>query len=343
MVSNLGILAASVIKNLPPSSFTLSTATSFGTAANNSPIGVTFVNGTAILQLSSGTATRYSTNLFDGSNVGGTTVNSPNQLLGANGVALKVGLDTSGTVTISRTTTGGTSWSTVLNTASTSDRMYAIAYGNVGGTARWIAPVFGDNDVYLSTDNGASFTLQSNVLGGTARTWRGALYFGTAFAVFNTQVSAYYTSPNGTTWTLRTLPVTTSNLRHNQVVAGESEVMLLDDTTNGTAVAYTSTDLINWTLAGTITAGTYTAPDDLFLTYGNGYYVAAFYNNSAGTASDWLSVWYSANKGTAWSNADIPSGTGIYDITFAALGYNPDDYGFYLFGGTRLWRSITRR
>lgn len=336
---NLGILASSY--QVAAGLATFATGANFGTVVSNS---LAFVNGTAVLD-ANGTGSRYSTDLYTTTTLGGATIDTPNSSWGANGVVLKTGRDAAGTITIARTSDGGQTWATALNAASTGDRIEAVAYGDVSGTARWIAPVHGDNDVYLSTDNGATFSLQSNVL--AIDNWRAATRMGSAFAVFAYNSTAYYTSAIGTTWTLRTLPAITdqfSNYYSRAFASSSDTTMYLSQG----SVVYTTSDLVNWTLQGTVPINATASIQAAGITQGNGYWVAGLIRRigSGGGAIEALEVYYSNNNGVSWSSSTV-QGTGT-TTTLYDLAFNSSDNGFYITGGTggatqtmRVWRGLS--
>lgn len=298
-----------------------------------------YVNGTAVLD-QAGTGSRYASDLFTTTTLGGATIDTPNRSWGANGVVLKTGRDAAGTVTIARTSDGGQTWATALNATLAGDRIETVAYGDVSGTARWIAPVTGDNDVYLSTDNGATFAAQSNVLGGTARNWISSTRMGSAFAVFNSDVTAYYTSEIGTTWTLRTLPATPGNSDGRAFASSADTTMFMAAVANtGGSVVYTTSDLINWTLQGTVGVGAVTWDAPTSLTYGNGNWVLAL--GDAGSSQ--IGIWYSSNNGTSWSTASVQGSASASQILDAA--FNSSDNGFYVLGRgggiNRVYRGLS--
>ena len=293
-----------------------------------------YVNGTAVLD-QAGTGSRYSDALFASTTLGGATIDTPNLSWGANGVVLKTGRNGSGTVTIARTSDGGQTWATALNVTRAGDRIETVTYADVSGTARWIAPVHGDNDVYLSTDNGASFAEQSNVLGGTARDWIASTRMGSAFAVFNSNVTAYYTSEIGTTWTLRTLPTTPSS-NDGRAFASSNDVTMY---MSAGSVVYTTNDLVSWTLQGTVGVGAITWDAPTSLTYGNGNWVLALGDGG----SNQIGIWYSSNNGSSWSTATVQGSASASEIRDAA--FNSADNGFYVIGRgggiNRVYRGLS--
>ena len=310
---------------------TFSTGVNIAGPAVNS---LAFVDGTAVFS-SGGTGSRYSTAPLSTSTLGGASIDTPNASWGANGVVLKTGRNANGTVTIARTTNGGQTWGTALDATRTGDRIETVAYADVSGTARWIAPVYGDNDVYLSTNNGSSFTEQSNVLGGTARNWVASTRMGSAFAVFNQDITAYYTSEIGTTWTLRTLP----SVLNNQNEAVGRQVASSDDTTmviTGGSVVLTTSDLVSWSTAGTIPVGAPTW-DAFMLTYGSGNWVVA----APDSGTNQVAAWTSSNNGNSWTQMTV-QGSGVSANAVDAA-YNSSENAFYivLAVGTanRIWRA----
>lgn len=336
MPTNLGIIASSLSGSRAPTTF------NYGGTVLPSNVGrLAFINGTAVLARGGASSahveTWYSADVWTGATAGANSINTPNGLYADNGVAVKFGRGVAGTVAVARSTDGGQTWATALNTAATSDLLYAGAYGNVGGTARWISPVNGDNDVYLSTNNGSSWTIQSNVLGGTARSWIAATRFGSAFGVFR-DATDYYTSETGVTWTLRTLPVAPGHASFRNFVAGSAEVMYT--VTLGTAgvATYTSTDLVNWTTTGTVAFSNSINNDLLHIAYGNGYYVIMAGRDDG---SDTTEIAYSASAGTNWTIGSVTSGTQGFISLNRDFAYNPTDGGFYIVAGARIWRAIT--
>lgn len=317
-----------------------------GTVSNTNAHYLTFIGGTAVLNRGDNLAAVtnwYSSDLFSGVTDGGNSINTTYGITAANGAVIKFGRFSAGTVAIARSLDGGQTWGTQLNTASTGDYLIAGAYGNVGGTARWVTPVAGDNDVYLSTNNGSSWTIQSNVLGGTARTWCAATRFGSAFAVFRDGTD-YYTSETGVTWTLRTLPVAPGHESFRNFVAGSAEVMYAADLGGGSVSTYTSTDLVNWTATGTVVFAQIINNNLLSLAFGNGYWVMLA-GRETSVGNDYIAAAYSASAGTAWTLSNFSGGTtGSPSFSIPVqrdIAYNETDGGFYLTAGSRVWRAIT--
>ena len=327
---SLGIIASSFQVSAGLSSFAT------GGTIPGTINSLAYVNGTAVLD-QAGTGSRYASDLFTTTTLGGATIDTPNRSWGANGVVLKTGRDTGGTVTIARTSDGGQTWATALNVTRSPDRIETVAYADVSGTARWIAPVHNDNDVYLSTDNGASFAEQSNVLGGTARTWIAATRMGSAFAVFNAAVTAYYTSEIGTSWTLRTLPATPSSSDGRAFASSADTTMFM----SAGSVVYTTSDLVSWTLVGTVPVGNFDWDTPTTLAHGNGNWVLALGDDQAGNQR--MGVWYSSNNGSSWAESSVQgsaSATQVEDIAF-----NDSDNGFYVIGRgggvNRVYRGLS--
>lgn len=312
-----------------------------GTVSNGNAHYLTFINGTAVLNRGdnlTAVSNWYSSDLWTGVTAGGDSINTTYGITAANGAVIKFGRFSAGTVAIARSLDGGQTWGTQLNTASTGDYLIAGAYGNVGGTARWVTPVAGDNDVYLSTNNGSSWTIQSNVLGGTARTWCAATRFGSAFAVFRDGTD-YYTSETGVTWTLRTLPVAPGHESFRNFVAGSAEVMFTVNLGGGTVSTYTSTDLVNWTTTGTVVFSQPITSGLLNLAFGNGYWLISAGRESGG--DDYQFAAYSASAGTAWTQSVVNTGTVTNMQPLRDVAYNSTDGGFYMIAGSRVWRAIT--
>lgn len=333
--TNLGIYASSFrTAGTAPSLFTLGSAIP-ATSANQ----IAFINGTAVIQ-GNGPVTRYSGDIFTSSTAGGTlsTTITAYGMTAANGAVISFGGSALGTVSAVRSLDGGLTWATALNNAATGSNLAAGAYGDVSGTARWIAPVSNDNDIWLSTNNGSTWAFQSGVLGATGFNWGGAVRFGTAFAVFN-DTTTYYTSTAGVTWTSRTLPATPGAQANNAggFVAGTAEVMYVRHIGAGSISSYTSTDLVNWTTRGTIvfTAGT---PDQgIKLAFGNGYWVMAFGDDQA---TDFIGVAYSSDTGTTWTAGSVSGSANFVNGGFD-IEYNSTDKGFYIVNGSRVWRALT--
>ena len=327
---SLGIIASSFQVSAGLSSFAT------GGTIPGTINSLAYVNGTAVLD-QAGTGSRYASDLFTSTTLGGATIDTPNRSWGANGVVLKTGRNAAGTVTIARTSDGGATWATALNVTRSGDRIETVAYADVSGTARWIAPVHGDNDVYLSTDNGASFAEESNVLGGTARNWVAATRMGSAFAVFNSNVTAYYTSEIGTSWTLRTLPESASSSDGRAFASSADTTMFMSEG----SVCYVTSDLVSWTNVGTVPVGNFNWDSPTTLAYGNGNWVLAL-GDTAG-ANERIGVWYSSNNGSSWAESTVQgsaSASQVEDIAF-----NDADNGFYIIGSlagvNRVYRGLS--
>lgn len=308
--------------------------TSFATAGTvpGTINSLAFVNGTGVVD-QAGTGSRYSTDAFLSTTLGGATIDTPNRSWGANGVVLKAGRNASGTVTIARTADGGQTWATALNVTRTGDRIETVAYANVSGTARWIAPVYGDNDLYLSTNNGSSFSEQSNVL--ATENWIASTRMGSAFGVFAAGDAAYYTSEIGTTWTLRTLPVAPDTDDGRAFASSADTTMFI----SAGSICYVTSDLVNWTLQGTVPVGTVTWDAPTGLAYGNGNWVLTL----ADGGSNQIGAWYSTNNGTSWSTATMAS-SGSAE-TMIDIAFNDTDNSFYIIGElsgiNRVWRGAS--
>ncbi len=176
----------------------------------------------------------------------------------------------------------------------------------------WGAPAHGNPAI-------VSRTSVSNAINAAGTTncciaWNGTIYVAVKYGTIN-----YSTSPNGTTWTARTLPASTNCVN---IVWGGGLFLI---TTNGTQ-GYSSPDGITWT-SQTIP----TANQKYALTYGNGIFVALNYNNSAistspdgitwtsrtGSSRPWIAVAWSGLTfaaiagGFGASNAVITSPDGI--------------------------------
>lgn len=323
---SLGIIASSFQLSEGLSSFAT------GGTVPGTVNSLAYINGTAVISIG-GTGSRYATDLFTTTTLGGASIDTPNSSRAANGVVLKTGRGANGTVTIARTSDGGQTWATALNVTRTDDRIESVAYAEVSGTARWIGPVSKDNDVYLSTDNGASFTAQANVLS-NARWWASER-MGSAFAVFSDSLDgSYYTSEIGTTWTLRTLPA--------RAEADLAAFASRDDTTMFVAgsVVYTTSDLVNWSTVGTIPIGS-AGWDQARLAYGNGNWVYANADGASGNQK--MIVYYSINNGASWTQSTV---TAEGSATFvSAIDYNSADSSFYIIGTragvNRVWRATT--
>lgn len=325
---SLGIIASSFQADAGLTSF--ATAGTIPGTVNS----LAFVNGTGVVD-QAGTGSRYSTDAFLSTTLGGATIDTPNRSWGANGVVLKTGRNIGGTVTIARTSDGGQTWATALNVTRSPDRIETVAYGDVSGTARWIAPVHNDNDLYLSTDNGASFTEQSNVLGGTARQWIASTRMGSAFAVFTVGTStAFYTSEIGTTWTLRTLPAVAQSNDGRAFASSADTTMFMSQG----SVVYTTSDLVSWSLVGTVNTGGTTWDQPTGLAYGNGNWVLAL----ADGGTEKMAIWTSTNNGTTWSEPTLDNNDAseIIDIAFS-----DSDNAFYVIGKNgpinRVWRGVS--
>jgi hypothetical protein len=349
LVSNLGILASS-IRVAGPAFDTFEFFPNVSTTRQYTKLA--FLNGTAVLGLSGvassgGTGTGYASDITSSITTGTSTVNSPYGPLSYNNVAMRMGSASSGRVTIMRST-NGTTWATALNAASTGDYLTTIAYGNVGGTSIWISPVAGDNDVYRSTNNGETFTLQSNVL--ITGAWQISTRMGSAFAVFAEGVSTYYTSQDGLTWTARTLPTRWATRLGNEdqptkFIASSEDTTVIYDADPGSIGAplmmYTN-DLVTWgtvlTPAGTSVSQTGFREEPAALTYGNGNFV--FVLNATGTVAA-----YKSTNGSAWTQMTVNS-SAIVDGRYLDVSYDSVTDGFYIVGGSELnantdvWRAL---
>lgn len=341
LVSNLGILAASM-RAAGPAFDTFEFFSNVSTTREYTRLA--FLSGTAILippgtALTAQTATGYASDITTGITDGGETLRAPYGPVVYNNVAMRMGSALAGRVTIMRST-NGTTWATALNTASTGDLLFAIAYANVGGTSVWVSPVASDNDLYRSTDNGETFSFQSNVL--VSGSWRGATRMGSAFAVFANGTAGYYTSEDGISWTGRTLPARWSSRTTNQfqqpsfVASSDTKTVVYSaDPVSGDPTFYFTDDLVNW--------GTALSPVDFRdgpagLAYGNNNFVFAI--NNSGTV-----VAYKSTDGSAWTQITVNSATAITSTGYLGVNYDSVTDAFYIVAGTsttstNTWRTL---
>ena len=154
-----------------------------------------------------------------------------------------------------------------------------------------------------------------------------AAYFGGTNAT-PAVTPAVYTSPDGTTWTRRTLPVTGARINHVRFLNGKF-FLGMDAATNNSGVptgaagaVLSSPDGIAWT-ASTITTPLY-GPDDF--AYGNGVYVA-----TVSAVSGQNTQVITSTDGVTWTPRTVA--TGAY---YAGLAFANGKFYVTVNGGTNL-------
>ena len=140
-----------------------------------------------------------------------------------------------------------------------------------------------------------------------------AVYFGGTVAT-PAITPAVYTSPDGTAWTRRTLPVTGARVSHVRFINGKF-YLGMDAATNNIGVptgangaVLSSVDGITWT-AATLTTPLY-GPDDF--TSGNGVYLA-----SANSVSSQSTQIITSTDGVSWTPRAVSAGTYTHGIAFS--------------------------
>jgi surface protein len=143
----------------------------------------------------------------------------------------------------------------------------------------------------------------SPILGG----WQGIEYGNGTFVAFMGNSSNAVTSPDGITWTQRTLPTSTA---WQSIAYGNGTFVLIG---SGSSIAATSTDGITWTQRTLPTSANWQS-----IAYGNGTFVAIAYNSSiAATSTD----------GITWTQRTLPTSANWQSIaygngTFVAIAFN---------------------
>jgi len=144
-------------------------------------------------------------------------------------------------------------------------------------------------------------------------TWKGVSYGNSTFVAVGTTSNAA-TSTDGITWMLRTLAIATCS----QIAYGNGNFVVLP---NSGTIAASSTDGITWTQRTLSIAGTWYS-----LTYGNGIFVALYYTGSL------IATYTTSTDGITWTTRNsLPSanwmsccfGNGI----FVAPSYNSSSIG----------------
>jgi len=131
----------------------------------------------------------------------------------------------------------------------------------------------------------------------TSGTWAGIAWNGTVFCAVSGVGTAAATSPDGITWTARTLPTSTY---WSDIVYANSQFVAVGSQAGIGSYCATSPDGITWT-ARTITSYPFLAT---IISYGNGIYVATGIT-SGGSNTTTCST---SPDGITWTSRTIPSG-----------------------------------
>lgn len=215
---------------------------------------------------------------------------------------------TFGTVTESPATEGTTTGGNDLEASAS----YAIATAGPSSAA----PVAGWTLSLAQTGGGsfvrlrASVALAANITLQGGLTWTAnnmpatgnyAIAFGAGlFVAVNSGSATYYTSPDGISWTTRTLPVSAS---WSDIKFANGYFLVLP---NVSGSVYYSTDGISWTAGASLPAR---AGSWLALGFGNGVWVAVGDNSATICAT-------SSDNGATWTSQTYPTG-----LTYRAVAY----------------------
>jgi len=235
---------------------------------------------------------RYST---DGTSWSVYSISGQNQGLGrmayGNGAYVILSNVAGGGTTYISNSTDGINFTQRTVTGANVDTGFRVKYGN----GKFIATMGGvGTHVLVTSNNGASWSQQAT---GTSIGSAQALAYGNnTWIACSGNSTAAATSPDGVTWTARTLPV--AGFNHITFDNG-----LFVATRNASAnVCYTSTDAINWTSRTLPATGSWQEPF-----YGNGIWV--LYIGSTTTAA-------TSPDAITWTQKTLPTGsdwgTGTY-------------------------------
>lgn len=317
---NFGIVASGAATTAGLGNWDLYTPTTGGVLYED----IVFGNGTAVFGSDNVGETGYSTTPTTSITAGG-TAGTEGQMFFEGGKFYRVDRLT-GAHRLAYSD-NGISWASAINVSSqTGDAIYSIAHGS----GVWVAPVFGDNDVYTST-NGTAFTLQSGVL--ASANWNNSTWNGTVFGVYvgtkpgATGSTSYYTSTNGTTWTARTLPAAPLG----EVKFGGDRVMYVA----AAGVIYTSTSGTAFSVAGTVTTANLNTDPTRLLAYGSGVWV---YGGNALTGGQ-IHTYYSTTNGATWATATFPTETDV-DRNIAFDGVNAFYVAVDKGSSTNLYKAV---
>ena len=219
-----------------------------------------------------------------------------------------------GSLGVSYSTNGGSTWTDATGLTTGSDDVRAVAYG--GGT--WVIPYYAGNDVMTSTD-GISWTFQSNVLTAT-RNWSAIAYGNGTFVIIGESSSVAQYSSNGTTWSAGTMPGTDewTAIAYGNISGTNYFVAVSGITGNSTAAASSTDGGATWTARTLPTSTRWSS-----VTFGNGTFVAVAGNSGTTTTSAAYST-----DGTTWTSSTLPGAAARWtNVTwngsvFVATAYN---------------------
>ncbi len=163
--------------------------------------------------------------------------------------------------------------SPVQNIATSTDGLNWTARDSVLGSieaicwdgSKFIAPSAGiSNQCQVSADGISGWTIHTMSRTSTG-SWRSCISNGTITISFDDGSASYSSTPDGTTWTTRTLPITPSNTEQNLITWNGVAFIFIKGTSSN--IAYTSTDGINWNSITLPATSQYNMIRSKFLTY----------------------------------------------------------------------------
>ena len=193
------------------------------------------------------------------------------------------------------TSPDGVTWT--ARTSPTSEEWWDVTYG--GGT--WVAVGYGGR--VMSSSNGFDWTQR----GAPSNDYYSVTYGNGLFVAVSEGggTSQIITSPDGTTWTSRTSPI---SLRWHAVAYGNGLFVAVARTGDGTNQVMTSPDGITWTAGTSAASGEWRG-----VGYGNGLWVATKYGgNQVMTSPDGFTWTARSIPGSGQSWTTVIYGNGVW-------------------------------
>jgi hypothetical protein len=188
-------------------------------------------------------------------------------------------------------------------------------------STRWTSVAYG-NGIYAAVGYGAVVASSSNSTVWTSRTiptanWTSVAYGNGVFVAVSSGSDIAATSPDGITWTQRTMPLSSNWLS----ITYANALFVAVSSTSGT-IAATSPDGITWTQRTLPSSSNWRS-----ITYGNALFVVVSNGTAAATSSD----------GITWTQRTLPASANWLSITYGnGLFITVTDGSVNAFAGTIL-------